>query len=883
MRWMLGLLADEETGTGLLSDLEEEFEDLVITKGVRGARRWYRGQALRSGLPLLRWRFLRRDAAWRRGLRILLWSGLVRDARYAVRSFLGAKGFSVVVVLTFGLGIGANTAVFSLVHSVILDPIPVPGGDRLVTLWRQEQTEGMRPLVPPAPEMVRAWQEEQGIFEEMGAYSEEEFHLLVGVTPVSVRGARVSPEILTIIAAAPTVGRLFSPDDARPDGPRVALLTEGLWRRNFGSDPGAVGRSVVLDGESHLVVGVLSAFGRQILEAGFFGDQRKELLVPLAGDGMGAWPAGANVVARLEPGLSAEMAQERLDVIQDRVVPLIAGHSEWFPFVSTPQQALGLSFRRGLWVMMGGVGIVLLILCANTATLLLVRMMGRAREFQVRLALGAGRLRLAGQLVMESLIQGGIGILLAIFLAGWLVDGAKWVARDAVPEVRAARVDPEALAVAVVLGLATIVLFSLIPALHLPRIRPAGALGRDARRERRSRVGWTAHRSLVVGQVALALLLVVAAGLLSNSLVRLLSVDPGFEVDGLAAVSLDLPQGRYDDPDSRLALFDEVVGRLEGRTGVEAVGWARFVPPRVAGALGSIRIDGQTPLIDESPEPQAGNWVSPEYFGAIGAPFLEGRPFTGAEVSDREQVVILNQSASRRYWPNGGAVGSRIQLVSDYGPSPWLTVVGIVPDIKAWWLGDAQDRVQVYLPASDVPPQSGAFLIRAGGNLGTALSMVQEEIQGLDPTLPVGETFWVGDALRQSVARQRFQALLLTSFGTLGVLLAVLGVYGVLSLSVVRRSREIGVRLALGATGGEITRSVVLQGLRAITLGSTIGLALSLLSAPLLVDLLWGVDPKDLPTLAAGVGGVLLAGLAATFLSARKATGVDPVEVLRRE
>jgi hypothetical protein len=299
--------------------------------------------------------------------------------------------------------------------------------------------------------------------------------------------------------------------------------------------------------------------------------------------------------------------------------------------------------------------------------------------------------------------------------------------------------------------------------------------------------------------------------------------------------------------------------------------------------MGTINVEGRPPLEDERPEPHAGNWVAPEYFRAIGAPFLEGRAFTQAEISEDADVVVLNRSGAERYWPGGGAVGSRIQLVSDYGPSQWFTVVGIVPDVKAWWLGDLPERVQVYLPVSDIPPRSAVFLVRAGGDLAAVASMVREEVQALDPALALGETYWVRDAFRQSVGSQRFHALLLSSFGVLGLLLAFLGVYGVLSLSVTRRTREIGVRLALGATRRDITRKVVGQGLKAVTLGSGLGLAVSLLSADLLADLLWGIGAKDVATYTAGVGCVVLAGLLATLLSARRATAVDPVEALRRE
>jgi putative ABC transport system permease protein len=388
----------------------------------------------------------------------------------------------------------------------------------------------------------------------------------------------------------------------------------------------------------------------------------------------------------------------------------------------------------------------------------------------------------------------------------------------------------------------------------------------------------------VVAQVALATVLVLSAGLLSNSLRRLLSVDPGFQTEGLAAVGLNLPRTRYDVGTERIAFFDEVVNGLERAPGVRSAGWARYVPPRVAGAPGTVNVEGRAAAEGEGFEVHAGNWVSPTYFRVVGAPFLSGRPFTEAEISDRAQVVIVNRTGAERLWPDGdGGVGSRIRLDSDFGPSPWMTVVGIVPDFKAWWLGDSPDRMQIYLPVSDVPPRSGVILVRSDRDLGEVASLVQSQVRRMDPSLPIGETYWVGNAFRQSVARQRFQALLLSSFGILGLALAILGVYGVLSLSVTRRTREIGVRLALGASRGDVNRQFLAQGLKAVGAGLALGLGIAFFTADLVADLLWGIEPTDPPTYVACAAGVLLAGFAASCVSIRRAMGVDPVEALRRE
>lgn len=884
-RLLLKLALDGPFREEGLESLDGDFDTLVAEGRTTYARWWYRYQVARSLGPLVFWRLGRKDALWRRMVRALASAGPGKDVKYALRSLLGSPGFSLVVVLTFALGIGGNTAVFSLVHSLVIEPLPFPDGDRVVQLWRYEaSTEGERGVVSPARPMVAAWQSSKETFDLVGGYVEEELHLSVGNDVSSVRGARVSPEILSMVSARPLLGRLFGALDGIPGYEGTVILSEGMWRSRFGSDPGIVGRRISVDGTSRTIVGVLHRSTNELLEAGFFGSQPKEILLPLTVAAGGGWQGSPCVVARLARGVTLESAQRHLDEIQPRVAPLIEGHSAWFPLVRSARDALAPNFRRGLWVVFGAVGAVLLIACANIATLLLVRRLGREDEMRVRLALGAGRSRLAGQLLTESLLLGSAGILLAVVSARWMVAGATWIAGGAVPEIGAVRLDPEALGFALVVGVVTVLGFGLIPILHVGRLTPADVVGRQRSRTKKRPVGWAAHRSLVVAQVALATLLVLSAGLLSNSLGRLLAVDTGIDTDHLAAVSLELPRERYDVGAERIGLFDRVVQGLDGRAGVEAAGWGRFVPPRVAGAIGTINVDGVPPDEGATREPHAGNWVSPSYFEAVGSRFVAGRAFTAAEVADGARVVILNVSGARRLWPDGrGGVGSRIQLDSDYGPSPWMTVVGIVPDIKAWWLGDDPSRMQVYLPVSDIPPRSAMILVRSEGDLGDIVALVQHEVRRLDASLPVGESFWVRDAFHQTVARQRFQTLLLSSFGIIGLLLAVLGVYGVLSLSVTRRAREIGVRLALGATPRDVVRSVVVQGLRAVGLGIVVGLALSYFTDHLLTDLLWGIGAADLPTYAASAGAIVLAGLGATWISARRALGINPVDALKRE
>jgi putative ABC transport system permease protein len=377
--------------------------------------------------------------------------------------------------------------------------------------------------------------------------------------------------------------------------------------------------------------------------------------------------------------------------------------------------------------------------------------------------------------------------------------------------------------------------------------------------------------------------LLLGAGLLTSSHRRLLHVDPGIDTEGLVAVGIDLPRARYEDDVGRIAFFEELSSRVEALPEVIVAGWSRSVPPRMFGPNGSIVVEGRKLPEPEPEEVHAGNWVSPGYFRAVGATLLEGRTFSEAEIADRAQVVILNQAAARRYWPDGGAVSSRISLHSAMGASPWMTVVGVVADTKAWWLGDRPDRLQIYVPVTHPTPPGGFLLVRSEEDPTRVIPKIRELLAQADPLLPIRETLVVKDAFRQSVGRWRFHALLLTTFSAVGVLLSVLGVYGVLSLSTIRRRREIGVRLALGATHGDIDRVVVGQGMKAVAVGLALGLVISLLLSDFIADLLWGVAPTDAASYVSSVGLLAVVGLVASYLPTRSAATVDPAETLRSE
>jgi predicted permease len=876
------VVADRDTRASLMADLQEEFEVQAQDHGSRLARRWYWSQVIRS-LPPLAWRRVtRRNVSWRSPRRMTVSSRAGQDLAFALRTLARAPRFTLVIVVTLALGIGANTAVFSMMHSLIVEPLPFEGGDRVVQLWREGQREGERTLDRPGPDMVAAWRREAEAFEVLAGYTEEEFHLTGGDYPLSVGGSRISPGLLTLIGATPLLGRLFVPADAaRGMGP-VALLSEELWTTRYGADPGVVGRTAVVNDTTVIVVGVVAEPVQRILESGFFGDGARDIFLPLPVDGEGSWSSRPYVMARLRPGISLAAVQAELDLIQSRLPPASSGY-RWHPRVSSASTAMPSGVRTGLWVLLGAVGMVLLIACANTANLFLVRNLSRRQEFRLRLALGAGRARLARQLLSESLVLGAAGTALAILTARWLMKAAEWIAGSAIEEVRGVRLDPEVFLFSLGLGLLATILLGLLPLRQAMRAASAPPRARAAGLHDMGRPGWSAHQVLVVSQVALALVLLLGAGLLTSSHRRLLHVDPGIDTEGLVAVGIDLPRARYEDDVGRIAFFEELSSRVEALPEVIVAGWSRSVPPRMFGPNGSIVVEGRKLPEPEPEEVHAGNWVSPGYFRAVGATLLEGRTFSEAEITDRAQVVILNQAAARRYWPDGGAVSSRISLHSAMGASPWMTVVGVVADTKAWWLGDRPDRLQIYVPVTHPTPPGGFLLVRSEEDPTRVIPKIRELLAQADPLLPIRETLVVKDAFRQSVGRWRFHALLLTTFSAVGVLLSVLGVYGVLSLSTIRRRREIGVRLALGATHGDIDRVVVGQGMKAVAVGLALGLVISLLLSDFIADLLWGVAPTDAASYVSSVGLLAVVGLVASYLPTRSAATVDPAETLRSE
>jgi putative ABC transport system permease protein len=870
---------EEELEEELQFHLEQEFEkNLRAGMDPREARR----QALLSFGGTERHKEQVRDA---RGVRPI--EDLVQDLRHAARQLGKRPGFAFVAVLTLALGIGANTAIFSLVNSLILKPLPFEGGDRLVQLWRRGEQLGRTVSLTPTREMAAAWRRESQAFDAFAAFDEVEFLYVDGEEPRTLSAAAVSPELLTLFSVAPVVGRLFSADDAVPGRNHVLLLSESLWRTRFGADPNVVGRSIRLDEEPYQIVGVLPGRIRRIFEGGFFATEPKELWTALPAEPDGGWSSEPYVLARLRPNVSEAEALAELEVIQAQLQYQGVDAFDWRPQIIAPADALNADLRTGLWVLFGGVAFVLFIACVNISNLLLARNLQREHEFAVRRSLGAGWFRVIRQLLTESLILSLVGAALGLFLAVGLIHAVAGSLGSGIPELRAARVDSVVLVFTAGLAFLTASVFGLVPALRIRTTAPAELLKGGGRGEKGMPRQTLLRNGLVVTEVALALVLLLGAGLLVNSFQQLLRVDPGFEAANLLAVDMILPETRYPDRVARLAFWDDAVGRVKQLPQVRAVTWARAVPPQLPAALGTVVIEGREELDDPDANPvHVGNWVSREYFETIGLPVRQGRTFSDENRVDFATPVIINRTVAERYWPDGGAVGSRIQLQSPFNPdrpSPWLDIVGVVDDVKAWWLGDDPDRFQFYMPVTQIVRAGGVLIVRTAGDPEEMVPLVQEQIWTVDPLLPIQEAYPVQDRLMGTVARNRFNALLMSSFAAVGLFLAVIGVFGTISLAVGQRTREIGVRIALGANRAAIVRTVVGRTMWATGIGILLGLALALALNRFIQSLLFQVRATD-PATCLGVVAVLgtVAGLACV-LPSRKAMAVDPREALSEE
>lgn len=799
---------------------------------------------------------------------------MIDDLRTALLALRRRPGFAAVVVLILAVALGANTAVFSVLQQVLLRPLPYPGAEDAVYVFRQDP--GGTFQVSPMLEQVRRWRESASSLTAVEAFEGTRVTLLGHGAPRRLAAARVSPGLFDFLGVSPALGRGFEPGAGDE---RTAVLSHALWGELFGADPAALGEAVRLGDQVYTVIGVMPKRFR------FVPPVEAELWLPFP-EGTEE-PRSAIALARLAPGVAPEAADAELEALERAAASERAGADRvWPPRI----RELGFLFGnlgRAVLILQAAVALMLVIACANVGNLFLVRAEGRTRELAVRTALGARRGRLVRALLLESLLLGGAAALGGLLLAAWGGRAVAALSADGWVELEALRLDSGLFAFTAGAGLLAAVAFGLLPALTASRADLGEVLkagGRGAAAAGGSASGERTRAVLVVAEVALALVLLVGAGLLTKSFVGLVTTDPGFEPDGLLTVSVELPRERYTEEEQHEAFVRELRTALAA-SGLERAVLATGAPTETSLYLGrELRVEGRPPL----PEGLVGAMpflaVDPGYFRILGIPILEGRAFTEGDFprgEAEERPVVLNRALARVLWPDGDALGGRLKL-GTADDEPWSRVLGIVGPVAQLGLGSVHDTFQIYFPLRRASRVS--VLVRAG-DLEPALiqERVSALVQAIDPRLPLARAEAVEDLLGGSIARERFQMALMLAFAGIALVLTVVGVYSVLAYAVRRRAFEIGVRSALGARPGQVLGLVAGHGALLVGIGLALGLGASLALGRLVESQLRGVGAHDPTVLAAAVGVLAAATALATLLPALRAARLDPARVLREE
>lgn len=857
-----------------LGDLDEEFQQRVRAAGSSQARRWYWTQAF--GAPGW-WRLTSPDFAPPHaeiGTGEIMFS-LVQDVRYAFRSLTKSTSLMVFALAALALGIGANTAVFSVVNGILLKPLPYAEPERLVRLW---DSNSNLPRFSVTPGNFLEWEKQNTVFTELGAYREDGFSLSGEGVPERVIGARITAGLLPVLGVSPVIGRLFTADEDRPGAVRVVLLGHDLWQRRFGGDGGIVGRDVRIEGEPHTVVGIMPENFCVPIEGA-------ELWIPYALDASKA-DRGSHflrVLGRLKSESTIEDARAEMNRIAQKLEEQYPENKGWRVTILPMDESITGNVGSTLWIMLGTVALVLMIASANVANLLLARSVSRRKEIALRLSLGASRGRLLRQLLVESLVLSIGGGLLGIGLAAIGLHLLKTEAPGNIPRLADVSIEPQVLAFTIVISLATGLLFGVMPALRGSRLDLSESLKIASHGSTAGRRDHRAGRVLVVAQIATAMVVVISSSLMLRTLWNLGAADPGFQTEGRLTFGINLNSGRYAEIPARSAIITEITDRVRDLPGVRNAAATHRLPMTGNSSFGLAQIEGK-------PEPQPGQSIAviyrsitPDYFDVMGIPLLRGRTFDRRESQESDQksggVVIINQRMAAQFWPGEDPLGRRIRS----GPqSPWLTVVGIVANSKENTL-DTDGLVGMYLPYSVVPVQAMTVVVHTATAPENVAAAIRQEIQKLDPDLAIAGMRPLGDVVAASVGERRFTAALLTIFAGIALLLAAAGIYGVLAYAVNQRIREIGVRMALGANRRTVLKQVINEGLRLILPGIAVGTLGALAATRLLSSLLFGVTADDPVTFLAIAAFLTLIGMLACYLPARKAASVDPLVALRNE
>lgn len=817
---------------------------------------------------------------------------LFKDIRSGLRGLLKHPGFTLVAVITLALGIGANSAIFTVVNAVLLRPLPFAAPEQLVFIW-QTHPFGKRigiDQLPASNADFLDWQDQSNLFEGMSMVDSWGGNLTGGDTPEHVDGAKVSVNLFSLLRAQPMLGRDFNLEQAKPGNERVVILSRTLWQRRFGSDPNVVGRQIQIDGQPFTVQGVMGpdfVFPKDVGLPNYFSFAKTEMWLPIALTNEQRANRGSHhiaVVARLKPGATLEQAQSQLAGIARHVEEQNPEQSkDWGTSVNlVHEQVVGAS-RKAILILLGAVGFVLLIACANVANLLLARSTSRQKEIAIRTALGAGRARIVRQLLTESLLLSLAGGAVGVLLASWGVRLLLVFSSDRLPRVAEINVDNRVLWFTLAVSLLTGLLFGLVPALQVSKTDLNESLKESGRSAMGGRHRQRARNLLVVSEVALSLVLLVGAGLLAKSFMRLQSVNAGFTPNHLLTATLELPRAKYEDHALQAQFFKQVVERAGGLPGVEAVAAVSHLPLSGKEELEGFSVEGRTDPIEAALAQTADfRVITPDYFRAMRIPLLKGRFFNDQDRATTTYSAIIDESFARRFFPGEDPLGKRIDEDGSRSGRGFAVIVGVVGGVKHTDV-KAEARPMMYVPAEQSPWESMTLVVRSSGDPAALAAALREQVSAVDNDQPLSEITTMEQLFAKAVAPQRFNLMLVGLFAALALTLATVGVYGVIAYSVTQRAQEMGVRLALGASSRDILRLIIGQAMRTSLLGVGLGLVAAVGLTRVMTSLLFEVSATD-PVVFVGLAVLLIAvTLVASYIPARRATKVDPLVALRYE